>query len=96
MDEASMGMIEKALFSAAFRRLDGYLPSQPIEPELDCFTQALGETCRLYGLSNDDISRFMMSLAVKVRRLDAEVPDRLRLREVEAKMMETCGLGRRL
>ena len=71
-----MGEIERALLASAFRLLDGQLPNQPVDPALDCMTQAL------------------MSLAVKVRRMDSELADRARLRQVEAQMAAACGLAR--
>ena len=90
-----MGQIEHALFAAAYRMANGAIPSefhQPVDPALDCMTEALQETCRLYGFQDPDIARFLMSLALRVARLNSEIPDRLHLREVEARLMATCGL----
>lgn len=90
-----MGSIERALTAAAFRLIDGVVPGDtPVEPALDCMTQALYDTCRLYGIAEKDMFKFFMSFAVKVRRLDRDVPDRQQLRQVEAQMMAVCGLGR--
>ena len=89
-----MGEIERAVLASAFRLLDGQLPNQPVDPALDCMTQALQDTCRLYGVSQRDLPKFLMSLAVKVRRMDSELADRARLRQVEAQMAAACGLAR--
>lgn len=91
-----MGQIEHALIAAAYRLANGVVPPefrQPVEPSLDCMTEALQETCRLYGIADNDIARFLMSLAMRVGRLNSEIPDRQKLREVEARLMAACGLS---
>jgi hypothetical protein len=90
-----MGPIEQALIAAAYRLANGAIPEeylQPVDPTLDCMTQALQETCRLYGLQDHDTARFLMSMALRVARLNSEIPERQQLREVEARLMATCGL----
>jgi hypothetical protein len=90
-----MGPIEHALIAAAYRLSNGAIPAefhQPVDPALDCMTQALHETCRLYGFQDQDTARFLMSLALRVGRLNSEIPERHHLREVEAQLMATCGL----
>ena len=90
-----MGQIEHALIAAAYRMANGAIPSefhQPVDPALDCMTEALQETCRLYGFQDPDIARFLMSLALRVGRLNSEIPERQQLREVEARLMAACGL----
>lgn len=90
-----MGQIEHALIAAAYRMANGMVPAefhQPVDPALDCMTEALQETCRLYGFEEHDIARFLMSLAMRVGRLNPEIPDRQQLREVEARLMAACGL----
>ncbi|MEB3182929.1 MAG: hypothetical protein VKN15_00895 [Cyanobacteriota bacterium] len=90
-----MGQIEHALIAAAYRLANGAIPEEfhrPVDPTLDCMTQALQETCRLYGLQEQDTARFLMSLALRVGRLNSEIPERQQLREVEARLMATCGL----
>lgn len=54
-----------------------------MEPALDCMTQALSETCRLYGIAEDTIGHFLLTLAIKLGRLEGEIPERLLLRQVE-------------
>lgn len=90
-----MGPIEHALIAAAYRMANGAIPTdhQPVDPALDCMTEALQETCRIYGLQEQDIARFLMSLALRVGRLNSEIPERQQLREFEARLMATCGLG---
>jgi len=90
-----MGQIEHALITAAYRMAHGTVPEvhrQPVDPSLDCMTQALEETCHLYGLSETDTARFLMSFALRVGRLNPEISNRSQLREVEARLMATCGL----
>lgn len=91
-----MGPIEHALIAAAYRMANGAIPSdlhQPVDPALDCMAEALQETCRLYGLQDPDIARFLMSLALRVGRLNSEIGERRQLREVEARLMAACGLS---
>jgi len=90
-----MGQIEHALITAAYRMANGAVPlehRQPVDPTLDCMTQALQETCRIYGLTEADTARFLMSFALRVGRLNPEISDRRQLREVEARLISTCGL----
>jgi hypothetical protein len=90
-----MGQIEHALITAAYRMANGIVPEDhrhPVDPTLDCMTQALQETCRIYGFSDPDTARFLMSFALRVGRLNPEIDDRRHLREVEARLMSTCGL----
>jgi hypothetical protein len=63
-----------------------------VDPTLDCMTQALQETCRIYGFTEADTARFLMSFALRVGRLNPEISDRRQLREVEARLISTCGL----
>lgn len=90
-----MGPIEHALIAAAYRLSNGAIPDefhQPVDPALDCMTQALEETCRLYGFQDKDTARFLMSMALRVGRLNSEIPERQHLREVETRLMQACGL----
>jgi len=90
-----MGQIEHALITAAYRMANGTVPEehrQPVDPTLDCMTQALQETCHIYGFSESDTARFLMSFALRVGRLNPEINNRRQLREVEARLMSTCGL----
>jgi len=90
-----MGQIEHALITAAYRMSNGTVPEehrQPVDATLDCMTQALQETCRIYGFSEADTARFLMSFALRVGRLNPEIGNRRQLREVEARLMSTCGL----
>jgi hypothetical protein len=91
-----MGAIEHALITAAYRLANGAVPAEflePVDPAFDCMTQALQETCRLYGFQDVDTARFLMSFALRVGRLNPEIPDRQQLREVEARLMAACGLA---
>ena len=51
MDSAQrMGPIEHALITAAYRMANGTIPEDhrlPVDPTLDCMTQALQETCQI-------------------------------------------------
>ena len=90
-----MGQIEQALIAAAYRLANGVIPEelhQPVDPTLDCMAQALQETCRLYGFQDHDTARFLMNLALRVGRLNSEIPQRQQLRELEARLMAACGL----
>jgi hypothetical protein len=90
-----MGQIEHALITAAYRMANGVVPQEhrrPVDPTLDCMTQALEETCRIYGFSEADTARFLMSFALRVGRLNPEISNRQKLREVEARLMSACGL----
>ena len=91
-----MGQIEHALITAAYRMANGTVPDdhrRPVDPTLDCMTQALQETCRLYGFDDQDTARFLMSFALRVGRLNPEIHDRRKLREVEAQLISACGLS---
>ena len=93
-----MGQIEHALITAAYRMANGTVPEehcQPVDPTLDCMTQALEETCRIYGFSDADTARFLMSFALRVGRLNPEISNRRQMREVEARLMSACGLVNR-
>jgi hypothetical protein len=90
-----MGQIEHALITAAYRMANGTVPEEhhhPVDATLDCMAQALQETCRIYGFSEADTARFLMSFALRVGRLNPEIGNRRQLREVEARLMSTCGL----
>jgi hypothetical protein len=90
-----MGQIEHALITAAYRMANGTVPEEhslPVDPTLDCMTQALEETCRIYGFSEPDTARFLMSFALRVGRLNPEISNRRQMREVEARLMSACGL----
>lgn len=90
-----MGQIEHALITAAYRIANGAVPEEhrhPVDPTLDCMTQALQETCRIYGFDESDTARFLISFALRVGRLNPEISNRRQLREVEARLMSTCGL----
>jgi len=91
----TMGQIEHALITAAYRMAIGTLPEEyrePVDPTLDCMTQALQETCQIYGFTEADTTRFLMSFALRVGRLNPEISNRCQLRELEARLMSTCGL----
>ena len=91
----TMGQIEHALITAAYRMANGTVPEehrQPVDATLDCMAQALQETCRIYGFSEADTARFLMSFALRVGRLNPEICNRRQLREVEARLISTCGL----
>lgn len=90
-----MGQIEHALITAAYRMANGTVPEEhrrPVDPTLDCMTQALEETCHIYGFNDSDTARFLMSFALRVGRLNPEIGNRRQLREVEARLMSACGL----
>jgi len=90
-----MGQIEHALITAAYRMANGTVPEQhhqPVDPTLDCMTQALQETCRIYGFTEADTARFLMSFALRVGLLNPEISSRHQLREVEARLISICGL----
>ena len=79
--------IEHALIAGAFRIAHGATPEGvTVDPELDCLSQAVHETCQRFGMSSDATARFMLSLARAVKRLQPEVQDRLELRRVERLM----------
>ncbi len=82
--------IEHALIAGAFRIANGTAPDGvSVDPELDCLSQALHETCERFGMSSDDAARFMLSLARTVKRLQPDVQERLELRRVERQMHAT-------
>ena len=65
----TMGQIEHALITAAYRMANGTVPEehrQPVDATLDCMTQALQETCQIYGLTEADTARFLMSFALRL------------------------------
>jgi hypothetical protein len=77
--------IQHALLAAAYRHANGQCPPDgaPVDPALDCMTEALSDTCRLYGIAEDTIGHFLLTLAIKLGRLEADIPERLHLRQVE-------------
>jgi len=90
-----MGQIEHALITAAYRMANGTVPEehrQPVDATLDCMAQALQETCRIYGFTEADTARFLMSFALRVGLLNPEISNRHQLREVEARLISICGL----
>jgi hypothetical protein len=80
--------IEHALMVAAYRQANGSPPPQspPVEPALDCLCEALEHTCRLYGIDDAKLGAFLLSLALRVRRLAGETHGRERLRLVELQL----------
>lgn len=91
----TMGPIEHALIAAAYRLANGTIPEEhrrPVDPTFDCMTQALEETCQLYGLSENTTARFLMSFALRIARLNPEIGQRRQLRDVEHQLMQACGL----
>ena len=82
--------IEHALIAGAFRIANGTTPDGvTVDPELDCLSQAVHETCQRFGMSSDEAARFMLSLARSVKRLQPDVQTRLELRRVERQMHAT-------
>ena len=73
---------------AAYRQANGMPPPQsaPVEPGLDCLCEALEHTCRLYGIDDAKLGAFLLSLALRVRRLAGETQQRQRLRQVEQQL----------
>lgn len=87
MPTAVVTQIEHALIAGAYRIANGTTPEGVVvQPEFDCLTQALHETCRRYRMSSDDAARFMLTLARTLKRLQPDVEDRLELRRVERQM----------
>ena len=84
MASSAVTPIEHALIARAYYIANGSTPEGvAVQPELDCLTQALHETCRRFGMSSNDAARFMLTLARGLKRLQPDVNERLELRRVE-------------
>lgn len=87
MPSAPVSQIELALIAGAHRIANGTPPEgMVVAPELDRMTQAMHETCQRFGMGSDEAARFMLSLARNLRRLHADVDQRVALRRVERQM----------
>lgn len=86
--------IVHALITAAYRLSNGSIPQDqrlPVDPELDCMTQALHETCQVHGMGEDQIARFLLSFAIRFGQLQPEISKRLALRELEERLLASLG-----
>ncbi len=70
---------------AAYRQANGSPPPQspPVEPALDCLCEALEHTCRLYGIDDAKLGAFLLSLALRARRLTGKTHGRERLLQLQ-------------
>lgn len=84
MASSTVTPIEHALIARAYYIANGTTPEGVnVQPELDCLTQAMHETCQRFGMSADEVARFMLTLARDLKRLQPHVDERLELRRVE-------------
>jgi hypothetical protein len=91
----TLGSIENALIASAYRLMhgSGELPTDVV-PEMlsEALSQALQDTCGLYGLNDEQTARFLMSFALRLGRLRQSLLERNESTELEHQLMEACGL----